>query len=118
MAGFAKALGLKSPPAEGEAFDRDLQERRKQERIAERERAAKEKAAAEKARGARLCRVSAPRRRGWRAHGCRHGSLRARVFAASCVPPTARRRPRACKQPTVRAPPLHPAGGGEGQAQG
>ena len=50
MEGFRSALGLKGAVVEGEAFDRDLQERRKQERIAERERAAKEKADEAKAR--------------------------------------------------------------------
>ena len=54
MDGLRAAFGLKEAPREGDAFDRELQERKKQERLQERERVAKERERAKRVR-ARAC---------------------------------------------------------------
>ena len=64
MDGLRAAFGLKEAPREGDAFDRELQERKRQERQEERERAAKEKERAKRVRG------QLPR--ALRAPACRH----------------------------------------------
>ena len=57
MDGLRAAFGLKEAPREGDAFDRELQERKKQERLAERERAAKERERAKRVRAPARARV-------------------------------------------------------------
>ena len=50
MDGLRAAFGLKEAPVEGDAFDRELQERKRLERQAERENAAKERERAKRVR--------------------------------------------------------------------
>ncbi len=51
MDGLRAAFGLKQAPNEGDAFDRELQERKRLERQAERENVAKERERAKRVRG-------------------------------------------------------------------
>jgi serine/arginine repetitive matrix protein 2 len=50
MDALRAAFGLQQAPTEGDAFDRELQERKRQERLDERERAVKERERAKRVR--------------------------------------------------------------------